>query len=328
MSKEDIIYCIFCGEKNHTNDKKCSKCHKKLNQKDHLFKDFLYNHIKDDIKGKITDDIFSLLKGFIISNLYGTTLVATLIFATLTTTINQVATNHFEEEKTVKRITYQSRQEVEKEEKKEEVKEEVKEEKQEEKPLTNECNIKDAKAQIKTCDEGFQLENEKCIKVTYENAKETIACPEGYTYSGITAGCVKNTPSETGTKQACMRPKTMPSGVDANLVVGEEYNGSECFLVLCDSVENIVNGSCTSTKSLHKIDFTTIYTCPWEEGKDYTLKDNTCYEIILHPPYNYSCSEGVLEEKQCKIITEEKDYTLTCEAGYKYNKKCKVCEKE
>ena len=74
--------------------------------------------------------------------------------------------------------------------------------------------------------------------------------------------------------------------------------------------------------------FTTIYTCPWEEGKDYTLKDNTCYEIILHPPYNYSCSEGVLEGKQCKIITEEKDYTLTCEAGYKYNKKCKVCEKE
>lgn len=77
MSK---IYCVFCGTENKVEDKKCSKCKKELNPLEHPFKDYIYNHIKDDLKGKATDSIISLLKNFIKSHLYGSLMTAAIIF--------------------------------------------------------------------------------------------------------------------------------------------------------------------------------------------------------------------------------------------------------
>ena len=68
--KEETIYCVFCGEENVITNTNCIKCKKDLHPKNTPFKDFLYRHIKDDLKGKVEDNIFSYLKNYIISNLY------------------------------------------------------------------------------------------------------------------------------------------------------------------------------------------------------------------------------------------------------------------
>ena len=82
--KEETIYCAFCGTVNIATDTNCKKCKKDLHPKDEPFKDFLYRHIKDDLKGKLKDNIFSYLKNFIISNLYGTAMAVTVIFTVAT----------------------------------------------------------------------------------------------------------------------------------------------------------------------------------------------------------------------------------------------------
>jgi len=81
--KKEEIYCVFCGTKNNYDVEKCSKCKKSLHPKNHLFREFLYEHIRDDLKGKVTDNIFSYLKNFIISHLYGAAMTVSVIFAAI-----------------------------------------------------------------------------------------------------------------------------------------------------------------------------------------------------------------------------------------------------
>lgn len=79
-TKNKTIYCVFCGEENDSKFEKCSKCKKELYPKNHLFKDFLYDHIRDDLKDKVTDNIFSYLKNYIISHLYGVVMTVSVLF--------------------------------------------------------------------------------------------------------------------------------------------------------------------------------------------------------------------------------------------------------
>lgn len=80
----EVIYCVYCGEENIKTDTKCKNCKKNLHPKDEPFKDFLYRHIKDDLKGKVEDNIISYLKNFIISHLYGIAMSVSVIFAVTT----------------------------------------------------------------------------------------------------------------------------------------------------------------------------------------------------------------------------------------------------
>lgn len=84
MSKKnenkETIYCVYCGTENISTDIKCKKCKKDLHPKNEPFKDFLYRHIKDDLKGKVEDNIFSYLKNFIISHLYGVAMTVSIVF--------------------------------------------------------------------------------------------------------------------------------------------------------------------------------------------------------------------------------------------------------
>lgn len=77
------IYCVFCGEENSPRKKSCSKCGKDLNPKEHLWRDYFLNHVKDDLKGKTTDKLSSLVISYIKSNLYGIVFSATLITSTI-----------------------------------------------------------------------------------------------------------------------------------------------------------------------------------------------------------------------------------------------------
>ena len=83
-TKNKDIYCVFCGTKNSINDEKCSKCKKSLHPKNTLFKDFLYEHIRDDLKDKLEDNIFSYIKNFIISHLYGSLMFVSVVFTVVT----------------------------------------------------------------------------------------------------------------------------------------------------------------------------------------------------------------------------------------------------
>lgn len=78
---KEKLYCVYCGVENDLKSEKCKKCDKPLHPKNQLFKEFLYNHIRSDLKGKLTDSIFSYIKNFIISHLYGTVMSLSIIFA-------------------------------------------------------------------------------------------------------------------------------------------------------------------------------------------------------------------------------------------------------
>ena len=80
MSERNIIYCVHCGSKNLKKDIKCNKCHKKLKPHNELFKNYLIKHVKDDLKGKVTDNVFSIIKNYIISHLYGASVFMALLF--------------------------------------------------------------------------------------------------------------------------------------------------------------------------------------------------------------------------------------------------------
>ena len=81
--KEEPIYCAFCGAENIKDDTNCKKCKKDLHPKNEPFKDFLYTHIKDDLKGKVEDSIISYLKNFIISHLYGIAMTLSIVFTAI-----------------------------------------------------------------------------------------------------------------------------------------------------------------------------------------------------------------------------------------------------
>lgn len=86
-------YCVYCGEANKAKDEKCSKCRKTLNPKEHLFKDYIFNHIKDDLKGKVQDNIFSLITNFVKSHLYGTIMTVAVISTVTVGVVNVVNNN-------------------------------------------------------------------------------------------------------------------------------------------------------------------------------------------------------------------------------------------
>lgn len=84
------IFCIHCGTCNDIKNDICPKCGKKLNEEENLFKDFLTDHIKDDIKGKLQDSVYDTVKGWLLSHLYGCLVTVSLI-AVIGTGISAVA---------------------------------------------------------------------------------------------------------------------------------------------------------------------------------------------------------------------------------------------
>lgn len=68
---ENIQYCTSCGAANKKSAVCCEACGKKIHMKHRPFFDFLKKHIKDELKGKVTDSIYSAIKNFLLSHVYG-----------------------------------------------------------------------------------------------------------------------------------------------------------------------------------------------------------------------------------------------------------------
>lgn len=218
------IYCVYCGEKNKINDLECKKCKKKLNPKQHEFLDYLKDHIKADLKGKVQDKLISVIKNFIISHLYGTILTATLIFTIVSgvvTTIN--------ENKNIEKVT--------------------------EKPFVfanniGKCDFEKSKEQILICEDGYKIDGDKCIKEEEIDPKINYYCIDNYYFDGNK--CVSNETFEKLINKECLLPEDDPNAIDVRVENGE------CLVNICSGW---TDGEC-SAGGLESIDFTITEYCP------------------------------------------------------------------
>ncbi len=55
MAKDKMLFCAHCGERHTAKEKICKKCNNKLPVKSKIFINYLKNHIKDDLKGNVTE---------------------------------------------------------------------------------------------------------------------------------------------------------------------------------------------------------------------------------------------------------------------------------
>lgn len=92
MKKDSIQYCVYCGTENKIDDKKCIKCHKKLNPKERPLLDYMKGKISDELSGKVEENVISIITNFIKSHLYGFVLSCSVIVSTLCVVTNIVKT--------------------------------------------------------------------------------------------------------------------------------------------------------------------------------------------------------------------------------------------
>ncbi len=76
---EDTKYCIYCGAPLSGDSAKCPKCGKMQEDKENLFKEYLWRNTKEKIRGDIDDTLFEIVKNWLISHLYGVILLLTVI---------------------------------------------------------------------------------------------------------------------------------------------------------------------------------------------------------------------------------------------------------
>ncbi len=81
----EIKYCTHCGSTNKASAVVCCECERKIINSYRPFYDFLKKHTKDDISGNITDTLFSCLKKFLMSHIYGAVLSVTIVAAAVST---------------------------------------------------------------------------------------------------------------------------------------------------------------------------------------------------------------------------------------------------
>ncbi len=78
-TNDEVRYCTTCGAANKRSAVICSECKKKIMLKHSPFTDFIKKRIKDKFATDITESIFSLIKKFLLSHLYGVVLTVSVI---------------------------------------------------------------------------------------------------------------------------------------------------------------------------------------------------------------------------------------------------------
>ena len=73
------MFCVHCGAEIIENTVNCPDCGREHDPKERLFREFLIRHTKDELKGKASDRLFSILKNWLLSHLYGTVLTVSVV---------------------------------------------------------------------------------------------------------------------------------------------------------------------------------------------------------------------------------------------------------
>ena len=308
MRHVNSIYCVFCGKENSVKDKKCVHCGKKLNPKDCSFFDFLFRNGKSTLEDKLSESVFDFIKTFFINHLYGTVLAASVVFSLTSVLLTRMqdTITYIDEPITYNRqLVKNIIEEVEKEEEKQEVKEQN-EEKEE---------VKEVISATKSCDNGYNLENDVCRRHYTVDATVHYSCATaGYQYNP-TAGLCLSLAAEKTASLVCDLPDELQSqyaGYSPMSYV--DKNTGKCMMTYQEGGEQ---------KSM-EIDSPIRQVVLCDVGKNYKF-DTNCYyneEATLQ----YSCSNGTLEGTVCSI-NETKSFFYSCPSGYHLIHQSK-CEKE
>lgn len=285
MKNKNIEYCIYCGTKNKIENKKCTKCHKKLNPKDRPLLEYLKSKIKDDLKGNVEDNIIDIITKYIKTHLYGFIMTCSIIITTTCVITNVVEDNYIE------KVT--------------------------EKPslvisTINTCVFDNSLTPIKVCNEGYELEDNICKKEEEKEAISNMICQTGYYKSGNS--CLSDVTYNKLPKEECLLPN------DGALSVSIAETG-ECLAEYC---ETWTDGECTAG-GLREIDYTiTGYYCP-DGTSDIdgtcraianTITEYSCEEGILNndkciittkEESMLGCTEGYILNEECNLCVMKED---------------------
>lgn len=77
--QSEIQYCNHCGAANKKSSVQCSECEKKIHTSYRPFYDFLKKHTKESLADTVKDTVFSYIKNFLLSHIYGTVLTVTIV---------------------------------------------------------------------------------------------------------------------------------------------------------------------------------------------------------------------------------------------------------
>ena len=280
------------------------KCEKELNPKNHLFKEFLIDHFKDDVEGNIEDSIFDLLTKWIISHLYGIGVFSAVVFTSVIIINKGIELNKYDT--SYKKID--SPFEV--------------------ASIKNICEEYELFNQELVCEDNYTLENEQCIKTDYMNPIEYITCDNNYTLIGN--NCISNNSIEYNVSVSC--PRTLAGsradgwGTEANIMSTYE-SGGQCYIKYCnDSYGTTAGYAQTGICSGSVFDYVTsaspqyTYTC-----NGYEL-NGTC-RTYGQKYYHSTCNEGELIDNRC-VVKDIKTPSKECPSGTIYNSSCQACMKE
>ena len=90
-NNENKQYCIWCGEPGDCRAIFCSKCGKKMDPDENLLIDYLVSRTKSKFKSKAINTVYDALKGYLLSHLYGVTLIISIVAVTAMNFITEVS---------------------------------------------------------------------------------------------------------------------------------------------------------------------------------------------------------------------------------------------
>lgn len=294
MSKRKNIYCYYCGTKNDIKDKKCISCNKKLNDKDHEFRNYVLGKSLDEAYDQIEETIFDFIKAFLKKYLYGIAISISVVGAVAVTVLNN-------NEEIVENYS-----------------------------IVNESYVlqKVIEGTLK-CPDGYNLEKDKCIKNVMVNAVSTKSCDPGYDLKNN--NCISKQSFEKIENKTCEIPSGFKSANGASYRDAYIHVDGNCYVPICSKFVTEENkndpaylgydvGECVEGGA-ERVEFTIKYSC--EQG---TLVDGFCKNIIK-PKTEYSCTEGKLDGKNC-VLTESLDADIECPENYILDPKSKMCLKD
>ena len=305
------IYCNKCGYENSKKEKRCKKCHRRLDSWDIYLFSFLFNQGKSNGLDYVGSSAFETIKGVLMNSTFGIILTVSVTFASVATIVNYMDTNNINDENiTVINHKIESK---------------------------NTCNYLNTTDMIYKCPDTYTLNsNNECEKLVKTDAIETKTCESGYTLSKNI--CISNETTPVIETPSCVIPdnytNTIIGGGDNRYTIHKENiyltkvleEKKSCYYYWCEDITTLtliddipacagpVSGG-TTDNSLYKV----VTSCPSGQVE----VNGVCHKKANYK-LEYSCSSGDLTGKKC-IGVETTEAMYECPDGYNYNDECKIC---